>query len=111
MQKKLFALAVGLALVAGLTSGEARYRTVAATATSQTIPFGAAAKVTIVNDGANEVYFRLFEESEPPAAVTTTNGTYLGPGASIEYGGPQLYGAVSFICDGAETTTVRLYFQ
>ncbi len=110
-KRRILTLALTLALVGGLLSGEAKYKAVSATATSQTIPLGAASKITIVNEGANEVYFRLFYEAEAPAAVTTTNGVYLASGVSLEFGPPELYGAISVVCDTAETATVRLYIQ
>lgn len=110
MTRRILALAIALGLVSVMAIGEVPYKAVSATSTSQSIPLGAARNVTIVNDGANEVYFRLFYEGEPPAAATTAS-VYLAPGASLEYGPPSLYGAISLVCDGAETTTVRLYFQ
>jgi len=114
MKTRFLVLVCGLALVCGLSGsvgGEALYKAVSATATSQTIPLGSVGKVTILNTGANEIYYRLFYTSDTPADVTTTNGIYLAVGASIEYGGPQAYGSISIVCDTAETATVRLYYQ
>jgi hypothetical protein len=109
--RKILVLALALGLVGVMVSGEVLGKRVSAAATSQTIPLGAISKITIVNEGANEVYFRLFYENEPPAAVTTANGLYLAAGASVGFGGPQLYGAISLVCDTAETATVQLYYQ
>lgn len=111
MTKRILALACGLALLAGTVGSEVRGNTVSATATSQTINLGAVQSITIVNSGANEIYFRLFNEAEPPATVSTTTGRYLANGATIEFGGQRLYGAISIVCDTAETATVYLYYQ
>jgi len=111
--KRVLVLAAALFLVAGIVVGDAvHFKQVSATATAQTIPLGGVAMITITNEGANEIYFRLFRESEAPidAVASATGGVYLPAGASLEYPtnfGP--YGSISIICSAAETATVDLY--
>lgn len=106
-------LILGLALIAGVAWGDAvHYKQIAATATAQTVPLGGIATVTILNAGANEIYFRLFREGEQAvdAVASATGGVYLASGGTLEYPkdyGP--YGSISVICSAAETATVHLY--
>jgi hypothetical protein len=66
----------------------------------------------VCNRGSDEIYFRLFNETDTPAAATTANA-YLASGACLEYSKPvtqpNYYKAISIICDSSETATVDLY--
>ena len=110
MKRAILVLAVALIVGGTAWSDVAHYKQVSATATSQTIPLGAVSNITIYNAGANEIYFRLFGEGEAtsPAVATAAGGTYLAAGGTLEYPSG-LYGAISIICDTAETATVHLY--
>ena len=111
MLKRTALALLGLGLVCGLAWGDAaHYIQVSATATVQTVPLGGVPSITIVNRGANEIYFRLFAEGEDTIAATAsaTTSIYLASGASLEYSG-NYYGSISIVCSAAETATVSLY--
>lgn len=110
------ALIVALAL-SGTAWGEPTYTKVSATAvvTNTTLPAGTKS-VTIINDGANEVYHRLFTSGETAADATTASAeiksgesvTYsFEPGSTSEVQGAY-YKTLSVICAAAETATVRV---
>lgn len=111
--RKLLALALGLALVAGLAWGDAAsYKQVAVTDAAQTVNLAGASVLTIVNGGANIVYFRLFKRDEnvTAAVATAAGGIYLPSGASLEYSTGS-YGSISLICGAGLTATVHLYLD
>ena len=95
-----------LALLCVPLTAEVRYQAVSATATAQTIPINATA-MTIINDGANEVYVRVFDAMQTPAAATTASWE-IKSGEGFDIGRTAGIGAVSIVCDTAETATVRL---
>jgi len=65
------------------------------------------------NQGADEVYFRLFTTADTAAAATTSYRS-LPAGAAITFGWDSRYetgigyGAISIICDTGETATVEI---
>jgi hypothetical protein len=71
MMKRLTLAVAALLFLAGVGHSELQYIVVSATATSQTININQH-MMTLVNDGANEVYIRVFTAGESPAASTTT---------------------------------------
>jgi hypothetical protein len=103
------AAVLGALLLASSAWAELKYTAVSATATSQTIGIGFKT-LTIVNDGANEVYVRVFVIGEVPAAATTSSPQIKsGEGFTFEAPQGQVL-AVSIVCDTAETATVRLFY-
>jgi hypothetical protein len=116
MRKILTLAAVLLALVA-VVRAETQLIIVSATATSQTVPIPKASDtLTLCNLGASEVYFRVFDENDTPAAATTSNMLLPAGSAAAPYcvnfsrgkttSAPYKY--VAFKCDTAETATVHL---
>jgi len=118
-----------LALVGILCAGTTwaltpfRNNAVSATDTSQTITLVASTTtgfkgVTIVNDGANEIYACIFSNTETAAACTaaSTRAVMLKSGdaaeiphnASSEGNG---FVAVSIICSAGETASARVWAQ
>jgi len=109
MKRLAFALAL-LGLMAGLGHAELKYTAVSATQTSQTIGVHQHS-LTIVNDGANEVYVRLFANGENPGASTTAYAEIKsGEGFSFTGPGNGLIEFVSIVCATGETATVRLLY-
>lgn len=99
-----------LACVGGLVA-EPQYNAVSATVTSQTITFiKPAYSVVLCNDGAGIAYFRLFNETETPAAAAATHAA-IPVGTCIEFTkGPTdaaYYRWAAIL--SASTSTVRVY--
>lgn len=115
--RRSLALLAALALLCGPALAEPTYTKIAATqaVTNTTLPAGTLS-VTLINDGANEVYFRLFTSGETPANATTSyaelkSGESMSfsfqPGSTSEQ--PQAYyKTLSTICAAGETATVRV---
>lgn len=115
MKRILVALGLVLALVTTAWA-EPLYTKVSATAvvTNTTLPANTLS-VVVINDGANEVYVRLFTSGETAANATTSSleikvgesvqWTY-HPGSTDKAGG--YYKTLSIICAAAETATVRV---
>jgi hypothetical protein len=93
---------------------------VSITAVSQTVTVGTANRpmsaVTIVNDGANEVFARFFRTGETivPAVATDSGGYHIANGGvftrtSLRTEGSPGYVAVSIVCSAAETATVKVW--
>lgn len=88
---------------------------ISVTSTSQTITLAhAVGSIHIENLGTtNEMFVRVFTNTETSAAATTTTGFYIGSGKSLTlYFDPRWepgsgYIALSLVCDTAETTTGR----
>ena len=117
MKRTILALGLVLALAIPVAAEEVAFKSLSATETSQTWIFTkAASSVLICNFGANESFYRLFNENETPAAATSASamlvaGTATAP-ACIEFTkGPTesaYYKAISVICSAGETATVDL---
>lgn len=114
--KRIAVLAVlALALVCQL-GAEPTYTKVSATqvVTNTTLPENTKT-VVLINDGANEVYWRLFTSGETAADATTSSAelksgesislTYQ-PGSTDKAAG--YYKTLSLICAAGESATVRL---
>lgn len=113
-------LAVFLLLVAAVASAELQFKALSATATSQTFLFARpSSSVMLCNLGANEVYYRLFDQFDEPAAATTSYamipaGSTTAPvcvSVDKSVSNPGLWNAVSVKCDTAETATIHLVYQ
>ncbi len=118
----LLVLAFALPTLAEVDTNNA----VSVTQTSQTITIGIRSEpaydVLVVNDSAsvNEMYIRLFDCNDTPAAATTSD-IRIEKGESRSYtrsrpasGDTQPlkgYCAVSLICAGSETATARVEWQ
>ena len=93
-----------------------KYKSVSATATSQTVGLDGAKSVSIKNDGTNSIYFRLFEAMEPePSAATgyassTAYAKLTSSDSALTFNSPNGFRCISIVCDTAETATVRLYY-
>lgn len=99
---------------------EIRYVSISATSTVTNTTLAAGTRsVTIVNDGTNSVYFRLFSSFDT-AADATTSSAKLKSGESMSFtfaagssGDSSLasgyYKVLSTICAATETATVRVY--
>lgn len=121
MIRRSLALALVAALLVVVPSpgqAEPGYVKVSATqvVTNTTLAAGTT-DVIIFNDGANEVYYRLFTSGET-AANATTSSAELKSGEKIRYtfkAGSTLevsgayYKTLSLICAAGETATVRVY--
>lgn len=116
--KRAFAVLAVIVALAVPVVGEVSFKSLSVTETSQTwvLPLPQST-VTICNVGANEVYFRLFNENESPAAATNAYN-YLAPGSAtapfcVEISKPSTqsanWKAFSVICSAGETATVYLY--
>lgn len=91
---------------------------VSVTDTSQTLTLGSTAagsgksSVLVVNDGAGEIFAKVFRTTETPAAVTAASGFRLEPGESLTWQAsqtqPYWYEALSLICSAGETATARV---
>ena len=111
------ALIVALAL-AGTAWGEPTYTKVSATqvVTNTTLPANTMS-VSMVNDGANSAYYRLFTNGETAANAASATSAELKVGESISFSlqpgstaeQPQsYYKTLSIICAAGETATVRV---
>ena len=110
--KRLISLAL-LALLIGATAEAIwRYNAVSATATSQTITLadagGVAASGAICNDGANEVYVQVFGIGEVTRAATTSDPEIKASEGCWRFEDAT---AISLVCAGGETATVRLVWR
>lgn len=115
--KRIAVLAVlALALVCQL-GAEPTYTKVSATQTVTNTTLPASTKtVVLINDGTNEVYWRLFTSGETAANATTSSAELKSgesialtfqPGSTQEQ--PQAYyKTLSIICAAGETATVRV---
>ena len=108
------ACALILALCLPFAGAEVDYDAVSATDTSATTTFPfVRSTVSLYNQGADEVYFRLFTTADTPAAATTSFRS-LPAGASITFThnaqteSGSGYLAVAIVCDAAETATVEV---
>ena len=93
-------------LCAPLMAGELAYEAISVTATSTTRSYSVST-LTLVNDGANEVYVRVFDASSPPSAATDADWE-IKVGEGFEISRTRGIGAISFVCEGAETATMRV---
>lgn len=111
---------LALVLCAGAVYAEVGFKALSATATSQTFTFPTPrASVMICNLGANEIFFRLFNEYDTPAAATTAYGTIAAGSATAPVcmsftkapSEPAYFKALSVVCDTGETATVHVYLD
>jgi hypothetical protein len=107
-------LAVMLLAFAGMAIGEVRFKALSVTDTNQYWTLSkASASVMLCNTGANPAYYRLFDESDTPAAATTSYSLLPAGGPCISYGkgatAPFYYSTVSIIAGSGLTTTVNVY--
>ena len=124
MRKRFFVVlaAFGLTVAAPASTFDFVDNAVAVTAVAATVTVGTAARpmasITIINDGTDEVYARFFRTGEtitPAVAGSNNDHSYLIPnGASYKRGSPRTEGspgyvAVSLVCTGGETATVRVW--
>lgn len=107
-RRTILALAVVLALLAVQAPAELLGRTLVAEANSQTFTINAS-ELTIVNDGSNEIYVRVFVTGETAAAATTAYPE-IKSGESIEVTRTGNISAISIVCAASETATVRLFY-
>jgi hypothetical protein len=101
------ALALTLALVIPVNA-ELQGQTVSAVDVSQTITIGYST-LTVVNDGANEVYVRVFWEGETSAAATTSSRE-IKSGEGFTFSKDMQIKSISIVCASGETATVRLFY-
>lgn len=108
MRKAILALAIVLALVTSASAelGFTRVAVIAAGANNVTVN---ASTLTVVNDGANEVYVRVFWEGETVADATTSS-VEIKSGEGFTFSKTMNIKAISLICAAAETATVRLFY-
>lgn len=116
----LFAALLILPLPPRIARAELGFKVLSVTDVSQTFLLGkASANVLICNMGTNEVYFRLFDQNDIPAAATTSYaqvvaGTATAPVCISFDKAPTVnayYAAISIICAPAETATVHVEYQ
>ena len=116
----LFAALLILPLPPRVAHAEIGFQALSVTQTSQTFLLPkASANVLICNLGTNEVYYRLFDQNDIPAAATTSNamlvaGTATAPVCISFDKGPTVnayYSAISIICAGGETATAHVEYQ
>lgn len=105
--KRLAALALGLVLLAAGAWAELGYTKVLVDSTSKTTDINAGTLV-VVNDGANEVYARVFWSGETSAASTSTRAE-IKSGESFTFSKENVK-SISLICATSETATVRLFY-
>lgn len=117
--RKFYAVLL-LMLFAELAGAELQFKALSATSTSQTFLFARQANsVMICNLGANEVYYRLFDSNDTPAAATTSYpmipaGSTTAPvcvSVDKSQSNPGLWAAIAVKCDTAETATVHVIYQ
>ena len=105
--KRLLILFLLLALPVVAEMG---YTEVSAIETAQSVTI-AARSVLIVNDGSNEIYFRLFRVGDTTGDATTASAQ-LKSGESINFASDSnSYSSLSIICASGETATVRVYAE
>lgn len=107
MRRVILTLAV--LIMASQAPAELLGRKLTAEANSQTFTINSG-ELTIVNDGANEIYIRVFESGETEAAAVAGTHPELASGESLALkrtGGIQ---AISIVCASGETATVRLFY-
>ena len=114
MRRLLLILAVCVLATTAFVSAEVDYDSVSATDTSGTTTYpNVRTTVSLYNQGADEVYFRLFT-TEDTAADATTSFRSLHAGASITFTHNSQsetgsgYLAVAIVCDTGETATVEI---
>lgn len=110
--RRILVLVLGLALVAGMGWAETKFNSVAVTDVSATVTFTTPrAGVLICNEGANIVYFRLFNENDTSAAATTAYSR-IASGACKTFSKapsePAYFKAVSLICGAGLTATATI---
>jgi len=119
MRRLAFLLGVALLSVIPAHT-EVKYQAVSATSTSQTRYFPApVSSFLLCNYGANEIYYRIFDENDTPAAATTSYATLVAGTATAPICKsftrtatmPAYYKAIAIICDTAETATVQIESQ
>lgn len=111
---KRLTLALAVLALAGFVWAENGFDHLSVTATSQTLTFAAPRNsVMICNYGTNEVYYRLFDQLDTPAAATTSYAPLLAGTASAPVCVTWTRNnqnipirALSIVCDTAETATV-----
>lgn len=103
----ILALALALSTTA---SSELLGREIGAVATSQTFTINAST-LLVINDGANEIYVRVFWEGETSAdAVANASTPQIKSGEGFTYSKTFNVAAISIICASGETATVRLQY-
>lgn len=118
MKRALAVLAV-LALAAGAWAADrVYYNKVSASQTVSNVTLTANTKtILLINDGANEIYYDLYNDSETPADATTSSkelksGETISftfqPNSSSGLPGGSYYKTLSIICAAGETATVRV---
>lgn len=110
MRRFMIALALALALVAGMVVAETNYQTASVTNTASYLLLTKAAQsVLICNDSAsaNIAYFRLFEAGDSVAAATTSSSP-LAIGACKSFGntGGKLFTSLSLLSAGTSTINI-----
>lgn len=108
MIRRILALAAVLALLAVPVRAELQTQTISANSVAQTITVTGGTLV-VVNDGANEVYVRVFHEGET-AADATTSSAQIKSGETFTFTKDFNITAISIVCAAAETATVRLFY-
>jgi hypothetical protein len=114
--------ALALAALPALVSAENGFTVVSASDSNDTTTFPSfQTTVVICNYGTDEVYYRLFNSDETPAAATTSSaplqaGSVTDPKCiSFTHNTRSQkglgWGAVSLICSAGETATVHLITQ
>ena len=100
--------ALGALLLATSAGAELSTQTLSvnSTATNLTIEAGT---LTIVNDGANEVYVRVFVKGETVASATTASAQIKSSEGFTFERSVGIEG-VSIVCASGETATVRLFY-
>ena len=102
-------LALSVGFVAATVQAELGYQSVSATQTAQSVSTPGT-KLLLVNDGSNEVYFRVFRPGQTTGNATTSNAE-LKSGESIEFNSEGGYASVSIVCASGETATVRVFWE
>jgi hypothetical protein len=124
MRRALSFLVLALAL-ASSASATFTGKTVSVTATAQTISFGgtnhARVAVTVINDGADTVVFRLYACGETVVPVVFADGATdavtlkinesVGPDHNPRTQGGIAWCAMTIIADTGDTATVRLMYE
>ena len=114
--RRILLLAAVMAL-AVTTRGEITFQSLSVTATSQTyfLPTPRAG-LLLCNVGANEVYYRIFDENDTPAAATASFAVLPAGSAAAPIcksfsrapTQPAFFKAISVICAAAETATLQV---
>jgi hypothetical protein len=106
--KRTVLWAVLLLSVASAAVAELGFTRVSAVETAQTSTINAAT-LLVVNDGASEVYVRVFWEGETVSAATTSS-TEIKSGEGFTFSRTLNIQAISIVCATGETATVRLIY-